>query len=195
MRLICRRIGYFSELSGSRAIVVSETGLRLGRQLDEMRLWQNLRFLLSFLAKVPVESFDSVGASIAASIDRERPRSPAASHNETMLLSSSLFLPTTFADRQSRSDVIRMRPSAPALAPERLAHRILRPSRQSTTELNIFPFQLKMEVCLLLGLLIASVGAQSNYAAQANDVEYAGEGLPEQTVLNGKVTKTTTTVL
>lgn len=30
---------------------------------------------------------------------------------------------------------------------------------------------------------------QSNYASHGNNVEYQGEGLPEQTILDGKVTK------
>ncbi|CAG5035281.1 unnamed protein product [Parnassius apollo] len=38
--------------------------------------------------------------------------------------------------------------------------------------------------CMLTG-----VHAQSNYGSQANNIEYQGEGLPEQTVLDGKVTK------
>ncbi|CAG4927173.1 unnamed protein product [Colias eurytheme] len=35
----------------------------------------------------------------------------------------------------------------------------------------------------------AAAQAQSNYGSQANDIAYQGEGLPEQTVLDGKVTK------
>ncbi|XP_047525583.1 uncharacterized protein LOC125063268 isoform X1 [Pieris napi] len=42
--------------------------------------------------------------------------------------------------------------------------------------------------CIIAGLLVA-VQAQSNYGSQANNVEYQGDGLPEQTVLDGKVTK------
>lgn len=30
---------------------------------------------------------------------------------------------------------------------------------------------------------------QSNYASQANNIEYQGNGLPEQTILDGKVSK------
>ena len=29
--------------------------------------------------------------------------------------------------------------------------------------------------------------AQSNYGSQANNIEYQGDGLPEQTILDGKV--------
>ncbi|XP_013166894.1 PREDICTED: uncharacterized protein LOC106117244 isoform X3 [Papilio xuthus] len=42
--------------------------------------------------------------------------------------------------------------------------------------------------CILTCLLTAAC-AQSNYDSQANNIEYQGEGLPEQTVLDGKVTK------
>lgn len=42
---------------------------------------------------------------------------------------------------------------------------------------------------LLLCLLFAISASQSNYADQANNVEYQGEGLPEQATLDGKVTK------
>lgn len=39
-------------------------------------------------------------------------------------------------------------------------------------------------------LLVANgVHAQSNYASHANNVEYQGDGLPEQTVLDGKVSE------
>lgn len=34
---------------------------------------------------------------------------------------------------------------------------------------------------------LAAACAQSNYGSQANNIEYQGEGLPEQTVLDGKV--------
>jgi hypothetical protein len=34
--------------------------------------------------------------------------------------------------------------------------------------------------------LLACVAAQSNYDTQANSVEYAGEGLPESTILDGR---------
>ncbi|XP_041974650.1 uncharacterized protein LOC121729956 isoform X2 [Aricia agestis] len=37
--------------------------------------------------------------------------------------------------------------------------------------------------------LLAAARAQSNYGSQANNIEYQGEGLPDQTVLDGKVTK------
>lgn len=42
-------------------------------------------------------------------------------------------------------------------------------------------------LCLLGSFSLAL--AQSNYANHANNVEYQGDGLPEQTVLDGKVTK------
>lgn len=41
----------------------------------------------------------------------------------------------------------------------------------------------------ILVCALAYVNAQSNYGSQANNIEYQGEGLPEQTVLDGKVTK------
>ncbi|XP_045541904.1 uncharacterized protein LOC106711540 [Papilio machaon] len=41
----------------------------------------------------------------------------------------------------------------------------------------------------ILTCLSAAAYAQSNYDSQANNIEYQGEGLPEQTVLDGKVTK------
>ncbi|CAK1548082.1 unnamed protein product [Leptosia nina] len=40
-----------------------------------------------------------------------------------------------------------------------------------------------------VAILLVGVQAQSNYGSQANNVEYQGDGLPEQTVLDGKVTK------
>ncbi|XP_068628763.1 uncharacterized protein pot isoform X3 [Battus philenor] len=42
---------------------------------------------------------------------------------------------------------------------------------------------------LIAVCVLAVVKAQSNYDSQANNIEYQGEGLPEQTVLDGKVTK------
>ncbi|KAJ8921848.1 hypothetical protein NQ315_008480 [Exocentrus adspersus] len=45
---------------------------------------------------------------------------------------------------------------------------------------------LSLAICLCL---YHAVSAQSNYADQANNIEYQGEGLPEQTILDGKVTK------
>ncbi|KAM3956261.1 uncharacterized protein ACR2FA_009771 isoform 2-T3 [Aphomia sociella] len=42
--------------------------------------------------------------------------------------------------------------------------------------------------CVLACALVVAQ-AQSNYGSQANNIEYQGEGLPEQTVLDGKVTK------
>ncbi|XP_022829624.1 uncharacterized protein LOC111358621 isoform X2 [Spodoptera litura] len=41
----------------------------------------------------------------------------------------------------------------------------------------------------VLACALAIAQAQSNYGSQANNIEYQGEGLPEQTVLDGKVTK------
>ncbi|XP_063830591.1 uncharacterized protein LOC135079879 isoform X3 [Ostrinia nubilalis] len=41
----------------------------------------------------------------------------------------------------------------------------------------------------VLACAVACARAQSNYDSQANNIEYQGEGLPEQTVLDGKVTK------
>ncbi|XP_017784554.1 PREDICTED: uncharacterized protein LOC108568132 [Nicrophorus vespilloides] len=41
---------------------------------------------------------------------------------------------------------------------------------------------------LVLGLAAVAIG-QSNYANQANNIEYIGDGLPEQATLDGKVTK------
>ncbi|KPI95405.1 hypothetical protein RR46_08864 [Papilio xuthus] len=54
----------------------------------------------------------------------------------------------------------------------------------------IFNDNIKMALlwCILTCLLTAAC-AQSNYDSQANNIEYQGEGLPEQTVLDGKVTK------
>ncbi|XP_026763928.2 uncharacterized protein LOC113522448 isoform X2 [Galleria mellonella] len=42
--------------------------------------------------------------------------------------------------------------------------------------------------CVLM-CMVAVARTQSNYGSQANNIEYQGEGLPEQTVLDGKVTK------
>lgn len=39
----------------------------------------------------------------------------------------------------------------------------------------------------ILACAVACARAQSNYDSHANDIEYQGEGLPEQTVLDGKV--------
>lgn len=41
----------------------------------------------------------------------------------------------------------------------------------------------------LIALLATSVSSQSNYANQANNIEYIGDGLPEQATLDGKVTQ------
>lgn len=37
------------------------------------------------------------------------------------------------------------------------------------------------------GILVSPLFAQSNYASQANNVEYNGDGLPEEATLDGKV--------
>lgn len=42
---------------------------------------------------------------------------------------------------------------------------------------------------LCLAGLAGPASAQSNYAEQANNVEYQGKGLPEQATLDGKITK------
>jgi hypothetical protein len=39
----------------------------------------------------------------------------------------------------------------------------------------------------IVSLNIARVTSQSNYASHANNINYIGEGLPEETVLDGKV--------
>lgn len=44
-------------------------------------------------------------------------------------------------------------------------------------------------VLLVLYAFSTTVQGQSNYASQANNIEYQGEGLPEQATLDGKVTK------
>nr|CAI5825057.1 unnamed protein product [Callosobruchus analis] len=44
-------------------------------------------------------------------------------------------------------------------------------------------------LCLAVACLSAYASGQSNYGSQANNVEYIGEGLPPQTVLDGKVTQ------
>lgn len=45
------------------------------------------------------------------------------------------------------------------------------------------------QLVILAGLGLAGVMAQSNYADQANSIEFPNEGLPDSTVLDGKVTK------
>lgn len=42
---------------------------------------------------------------------------------------------------------------------------------------------------VVLAINYDSALCQSNYANQANNIEYQGEGLPEQATLDGKVTK------
>lgn len=47
---------------------------------------------------------------------------------------------------------------------------------------------IKNTIRLLAVLLLANfIAAQSNYANAANNVEYAGDGLPEEATLDGKV--------
>lgn len=46
-----------------------------------------------------------------------------------------------------------------------------------------------MRTLILFTGLLTCVTTQSNYDNQANSIEYAGEGLPESTILDGKVTK------
>ncbi|XP_045453219.1 uncharacterized protein LOC123662418 [Melitaea cinxia] len=41
----------------------------------------------------------------------------------------------------------------------------------------------------VLACALSVAQAQSNYGSQANNIEYQGDGLPEQTILDGKVTK------
>nr|XP_026501210.1 uncharacterized protein LOC113404506 isoform X1 [Vanessa tameamea] len=41
----------------------------------------------------------------------------------------------------------------------------------------------------VLACALSVAYAQSNYGSQANNIEYQGDGLPEQTILDGKVTK------
>lgn len=42
---------------------------------------------------------------------------------------------------------------------------------------------------ILIGFIIGAASSQSNYDTQANSIEYTGDGLPESTILDGKVTK------
>jgi hypothetical protein len=45
-------------------------------------------------------------------------------------------------------------------------------------------------ITLLIATFLSSSLGQSNYADQANSIQYVpGEGLPESTILDGKVTK------
>lgn len=54
--------------------------------------------------------------------------------------------------------------------------------------IGIVLFQIKMAlIWYVLAVALATAQAQSNYGSQANNVEYQGDGLPEQTVLDGKV--------
>lgn len=41
----------------------------------------------------------------------------------------------------------------------------------------------------MVSIIITGIAGQSNYASQANNVEYRGDGLPEEATLDGKVTK------
>lgn len=43
--------------------------------------------------------------------------------------------------------------------------------------------------CFCIWLIVTLAAGQSNYADQANNIEYQGDGLPEQGILDGKVTK------
>ncbi|KAL7036819.1 hypothetical protein ACKWTF_008939 [Chironomus riparius] len=48
---------------------------------------------------------------------------------------------------------------------------------------------LHTQILTFLVLIFHHVSGQSNYASHANNINYIGEGLPEETVLDGKVTK------
>lgn len=47
---------------------------------------------------------------------------------------------------------------------------------------------MNMRVLLLFAAASLAAG-QSNYASQGNSIEYSNEGLPDSTVLDGRVTK------
>jgi hypothetical protein len=56
--------------------------------------------------------------------------------------------------------------------------------------INVCFIVLEIKMALLWSVLACALAcalAQSNYDSQANNIEYQGEGLPEQTVLDGKV--------
>ena len=42
-------------------------------------------------------------------------------------------------------------------------------------------------ILVALLLFVNSIAGQSNYASQANNIEYTGDGLPEEATLDGKV--------
>jgi hypothetical protein len=46
---------------------------------------------------------------------------------------------------------------------------------------------LVLSTVTILSHNVAQVFGQSNYASHANNINYIGEGLPEETVLDGKV--------
>jgi len=46
---------------------------------------------------------------------------------------------------------------------------------------------LHTQILTFLILIFHHVNGQSNYASHANNINYIGEGLPEETVLDGKV--------
>ena len=46
---------------------------------------------------------------------------------------------------------------------------------------------LHTQILAFLILIFHHVNGQSNYASHANNINYIGEGLPEETVLDGKV--------
>ncbi len=48
---------------------------------------------------------------------------------------------------------------------------------------------LLLQMWIYLVALLASVSAQSNYDSQSNSIEYNGNGLPETSILDGKVTR------
>nr|CAD7398149.1 unnamed protein product [Timema cristinae] len=53
---------------------------------------------------------------------------------------------------------------------------------------RLVPLLLPLLCCVLLSQPSLNL-AQSNYASQANDIEYIGDGLPDSATLDGKVTK------
>jgi hypothetical protein len=53
-----------------------------------------------------------------------------------------------------------------------------------------FSLQMSQLLVFLLALFVLDpASSQSNYADQANNIEYQGKGLPDQATLDGKVTK------
>lgn len=55
--------------------------------------------------------------------------------------------------------------------------------------LSNFLIDFQMTPFILFISLLGLTTAQSNYASQANNIEYQGEGLPDEATLDGKVTK------